>query len=235
MAPAGRIERRDAHQAVHAALGGEQPVGVLAVDGEGDALDAGLVAFAGFVQLDVEAPALRPAQVHAQEHLGPVLALGAAGSRVDAHDGVAGVELPGEEALLLQTLQASRPISRCDAARALPPTRRGTSSPPVSSAAISSSSFQVVDLARRDARSPRAGSRSRLYWVLDALGVGLVVPEVGRAHRLLEEAMSRFSESGSKIVPCPQELLAENGQKLTVLGKGRGLCSLSSLPYAGEV
>ena len=31
--------------------------------------------------------ALRPAQIHAQQHLGPILALGAARARMDGHDG----------------------------------------------------------------------------------------------------------------------------------------------------
>ena len=30
---------------------------------------------------------LRPAQIHAQQHLGPILAFGAAGARMDSHDG----------------------------------------------------------------------------------------------------------------------------------------------------
>ncbi len=37
------------------------------------------------------------------------------------------------------------------------------------------------------------------------------------------EAISRRSEAGSKILPCPQELLAEHGQKLAILGQGGGL------------
>jgi len=45
---------------------------------------------------------LRPAQVHPQEHLGPVLGLGAAGTRVDVEEGVARVHLAGEHPLELQ-------------------------------------------------------------------------------------------------------------------------------------
>ena len=37
------------------------------------------------------------------------------------------------------------------------------------------------------------------------------------------EAISRRSETGSKILPCPQELLAEHPQKLTVFGQGESL------------
>jgi hypothetical protein len=41
--------------------------------------------------------ALRPAQVHAQEHVGPVGGLGAAGTRADGHHGVLRVVLAGEQ------------------------------------------------------------------------------------------------------------------------------------------
>ena len=41
--------------------------------------------------------ALSPAGVHAVEHLGPILGLGAAGAGVDAEDDVGGVVLPGEQ------------------------------------------------------------------------------------------------------------------------------------------
>ena len=43
--------------------------------------------------------ALGPAGVHAVEHLGPVLGLGAAGAGVDGQDDVGGVVLPGEQGL----------------------------------------------------------------------------------------------------------------------------------------
>ena len=70
--------------------------------GEGDALQTGLVALGCFVHLHLEPTRLRPAQVHAQEHLGPVLALGATGAWVDADDGVADVEFSIEQPLLLE-------------------------------------------------------------------------------------------------------------------------------------
>ncbi len=81
------------------------------MDREGDALDARLVAFARFVQFDREHAGLCPTQVHAQEHLRPVLTLRATRSRVDAHDGVAGVELPGEEPLFFEVFEIASEIS----------------------------------------------------------------------------------------------------------------------------
>ena len=95
--PARRlIERRDAHQPVDARLGEEQPVGVVAVDGDGGALHAGLVAGLCFDHLTREAAALRPAEIHPQQHLRPVLRFGPAGAGVDRDDGVALVVLAAE-------------------------------------------------------------------------------------------------------------------------------------------
>ena len=93
VAPRGLIERRDAHQPMHAGLGEEQAVRVVAGDGERRALDAGLVAGLQVDDLALEAAALGPAQVHAQQHLGPVLRLGAARARMDRDDRVLAIEL----------------------------------------------------------------------------------------------------------------------------------------------
>ena len=43
---------------------------------------------------------LRPAQIHAQKHLRPILRLGAAGAGLDGHDGVQAVALAGEKGLV---------------------------------------------------------------------------------------------------------------------------------------
>jgi len=83
---------------VDSAFSGDQSVGVFPLEHEGRRLEAGFVAFGGLLHLDREAPALGPAQVHAQEDLGPVLGVGAAGTGVDRHQGIAGVVLTAEEA-----------------------------------------------------------------------------------------------------------------------------------------
>ncbi len=70
--------------------------GVFADDGEGGGLDAGLFAVLVVVHLGFEALLLGPAQIHAQQHLGPVLALGAAGAGMHGDDGVERVGLAGE-------------------------------------------------------------------------------------------------------------------------------------------
>ena len=60
-------------------------------------LDARAFAFQPVGDLGLEVVALGPAQVHAQQHLGPVLALGAAGAGVDGDDGAAVIVLAREQ------------------------------------------------------------------------------------------------------------------------------------------
>ena len=102
MAATAGVERALAHQAVHADLGAQPAVGVLALEAHGGGLDAGHVAVGGFHQLGLEAVRLAPAQVHAQQHLGPVLGFGAAGTGLDVQIGVGGVHLAGEHAAEFQ-------------------------------------------------------------------------------------------------------------------------------------
>ena len=51
--------------------------------------------------VDLEAVLLGPARVHAQQHVGPVLALGAAGAGMDFEIAVVAVGLAGEQRLEL--------------------------------------------------------------------------------------------------------------------------------------
>ena len=80
-------------------------VGVLAAQVHGRALDAGHFAGAGLDQLDIKALGLAPAQVHAQQHLGPVLRLGAAAAGLDVQVGGVGIVLAGEHAPELEPAQ----------------------------------------------------------------------------------------------------------------------------------
>ena len=65
----------------------------------GGALQPGLVAGLIVEHLAAEAAPFRPLEVHAQQHLGPVLRLDAAGARVDGDDGVGAVVLAAEHLL----------------------------------------------------------------------------------------------------------------------------------------
>ena len=101
----GGVEGRDPHQPVDAGLALQVPVGVLAGDLERRRLDPGLVAGEHVDDLDLVAAPLRPAGVHAEEHLRPVLRLGAAGPGVDGEDGVLPVVIPGQDDRQLEVLQ----------------------------------------------------------------------------------------------------------------------------------
>ena len=97
-----RVERRLPHEPVDAALGLEEAVGVLALDGDRRGLEPRLLPRARLDELGLEAAVGRPAQVHPEQHLGPVLRVGAARPGGDRDDRVARVVLAVEERLLLQ-------------------------------------------------------------------------------------------------------------------------------------
>jgi hypothetical protein len=91
MASARRVERRLAHQAVHAGLGAQGAVGVVALDLDRGGLDAGDIAFGFFQQLSLEALAFGVFQVLPQQHRCPVAGLGTTGAGLDVDEAVARV------------------------------------------------------------------------------------------------------------------------------------------------
>ena len=104
---------------MHARLGLEPTVGVLALDLDGGGLDAGLLAGALLQQRHLVAALFRPAHVHAQQHLRPILALGAAGAGMDLEIGIEAVGLAGQQrldfALVAEILQfAQRHLALLD-------------------------------------------------------------------------------------------------------------------------
>ena len=105
VAAAGGVEGGQPDQPVHALFGAQIAICVLAEDHEGDALQAGLVAFEDVGHLDREAASFGPAGVHAVEHLDPVLCLRASRPRVQREDRVVTVVLPREERLEPQLLE----------------------------------------------------------------------------------------------------------------------------------
>ena len=112
MAPGLRVERGDPHQPVHALLGLQQPVRVLAPDLDLGGLDAGLVARRGVQHLHGEPVPLGPAHVHPHQHLGPVLRLGAPGARVDRQQRVADIIGTLQQVLQLERFELSRDRGR---------------------------------------------------------------------------------------------------------------------------
>jgi hypothetical protein len=90
---------------VDAGLALQVAVGILARDLERDRLDPRLVAGLEVHGLDLVAPPLRPARVHAEEHLRPVLGLGAPGPGVNGEDGVLPVVVPRQDDGQLELLE----------------------------------------------------------------------------------------------------------------------------------
>src|SRR5438552_3785184 len=97
-----RVEGTLAHQAMHAALGAKTAVGIVAGDLERRAFDAGDLARRVLEHLGVEALAVAVLEVHALEHRGPVLSLGAARARLDVDEAVVRIERIGKHAAEFQ-------------------------------------------------------------------------------------------------------------------------------------
>ena len=213
LAAVGGVERGQPHEPVHAALGAEQPVGVLAAgDAEGGGLDAGFLAGARLQQLDCKAAPLRPAHQHAQHHLRPVLGVGPARAGVDGHERVAGVVAPGEQTLLLELRQA-----RLDGGEVLVdlrPQRRvlgGHLGQPV----------EVLDVGgeRRERLQAPRGAR-----VLGRHGRGPlgVLPEPGRPHLRLERRHALAQRS--RVKDSPRAASAARGSRPVAAGWTRWGC-----------
>ncbi len=86
VATLGLVERRDADETMHAGFTLDKAESEIAADGEGCRFDAGFIAVLKLVDFRFEALPLGPAQIHAHEHLGPVLAFGAPGAGVYGDD-----------------------------------------------------------------------------------------------------------------------------------------------------
>ncbi len=80
-----------------ASLGAQPAIGPAPVHCHGHALEASLLAFLLVEDLGREAMPFGPAQVHPQEHLGPVGGLGAPGAGTDREQGRPIVVLAGEQ------------------------------------------------------------------------------------------------------------------------------------------
>jgi hypothetical protein len=171
------VERADAHQAVHAALGLDVAVGVLALDDECRLGDARLVARLDVLDLDLEARALGPAVVHAEEHVGPVAGLGPPRPRLDGEERVVPVELACQEGRDLELVELV-PHGR-DRPQELPLVNLALAG--VREPKELEHHVGVVDLLlERDDGQDGPLERVQLGDVL--LGALVVVPERGRAH-----------------------------------------------------
>ena len=126
-----------------------------------------------------------PAQVHAQQHLGPVLRVGAARVGLDRHDRVAAVVLAGEERVLLQPLElaAQRHDRRRDVVR---------------EALVQLEQLaRVVVLARQAVVALEPPREARVLGG-DGRRMLRVVPEAGLSELLLELGDARLSDPGQR-------------------------------------
>ena len=104
---AGSVKGRHAHKTMHAVLALQIAVGVFALDEHFSALDTGIFTIQEVQNLVLEAHVVGPVLVHTDEHLRPVHGLGAAGTGMEAEDGVVAVVLTGQqsaEGLAIQLL-----------------------------------------------------------------------------------------------------------------------------------
>ena len=136
-------------------------------------------------KLGGEAPVLGPAEVHAEQHLGPVLRVGAAGAGVDRDDGVAGVVLAVEERVLLQALE-------------LRPERLELRGDLLLEGRVELEQLARVVVLGLQALVALEALRQARVLGRDARCAGLVVPEAGLAHRRLELRHARADSVGVK-------------------------------------
>ena len=91
--PRRRVERANPHQPMHPRLRFQPAIRVRAGHLQRRRLDTRLLALALLQQLDFVAMLLRPARVHAGQHLSPILRLGTTGAGVHLQKRIVGVSL----------------------------------------------------------------------------------------------------------------------------------------------
>ena len=99
------VEGADPHEAVNAVLALEIAVGHRAADGDRGAVDAGHFVVLAVQQFGRVVVIAGPGRVHPQEHLGPVVGVGAAVAGVDRQQGRIVVQRAVQERLRLQVVE----------------------------------------------------------------------------------------------------------------------------------
>src|SRR6185312_14006555 len=97
MSPRGLIKWRYPDQPVYSGFGCQQPVGIFAFNSERNALQSSFLAWLILEHFSLEAALLGPFEIHAQQHLGPVLRLSAACARMNSANSVATIVIAGEQ------------------------------------------------------------------------------------------------------------------------------------------
>ncbi len=99
------VERALTHQTMYTGFGTQPAIGVFALNVNGGTFDARDFTFRDFHQLAFEAMSFDPAQVHTQQHVGPVLSFGTTGAGLNFHVGVVFVHFAREHAAEFEHFQ----------------------------------------------------------------------------------------------------------------------------------
>ncbi len=118
MAARGLVERGNPHEPMHAGFRRHQAERIFAREHEGDALEPRFLTGLVVDDFAPQAAALGPLDVHAKQHLRPVLGLGAARAGMNGHDRVGQVVLAAEHLarfrsvdFLLELVERAREIA----------------------------------------------------------------------------------------------------------------------------
>jgi hypothetical protein len=93
---------------MHADFGLEPAVSIFAFDTECGALDAGDIARGNLEQFGFPAAMLAPAQIHAQQHFGPILRFGSAGARLHIDESIMRIHLARKHTLEFELVHLNR-------------------------------------------------------------------------------------------------------------------------------
>ena len=105
MATVTGVKRALAHQAVHANFGTQPAESVFTTNMHGGTLDTGNLSLGQLDNLRIKAVLVRPAQIHAQQDIGPVLRFGTTGAGLNIQVAVVGVHIATEHAAEFELLQ----------------------------------------------------------------------------------------------------------------------------------
>ena len=91
-----RVERRLTHEAMYTGLGSQPAESVFPNDVNCRALDAGNIAGGSLEQLCLETFGISPAQIHPEQHFGPILGFGAAGAGLNVDERIVCIHFAAE-------------------------------------------------------------------------------------------------------------------------------------------
>ncbi len=110
MPTVGGIEGRETHQPVNTVFAFQVSEGKFAFKFDGGRFDTSRIAILHIKGIDFIVVAFAPAEVHAHEHLCPVLAFGTAGTGIDVDDGAEPVFLAAEHFFKFEFFYGQRGI-----------------------------------------------------------------------------------------------------------------------------